>query len=430
MFSKRSLSDHLQLKLIMVLLLLFSFALGEVYRYILGLLSIIGLIMCIRYFNTLRSDPKIHLLLLLFLFIWIPMLIALVDAEYIRRSAAVTARFLIFPLAGIVLLYWILQPNMAKKLLWGTMGIVAFWTIDGLVQSVSGHDLLGLPSFGDGRLAGMFYPWPHLGVVLAIFLPVYLEGLYQLSLKFRWAWLLILPVLSIILLGGGRSSWMLTGVALCSYVIYYKLAGRPFAWLRGLLLGISCLFIAALTVWNVDWLSQRVNNTLGLFSGDYQLFSRATSERPPVWSTAWNMAGDHWFNGVGPRAFQSSYQQYSTAAGDPFINAPAGHPHLFVLEVAAETGLIGVIGYLVFLIFLVRQIASAIKSGHSHAVPWGLAAFVGAFPLSSTMSFYAYFSSCLIWTLVMIFVALSHQSTHNIPLMTERNHRSAETANE
>ena len=419
MFSKTSFVKNIDLKLVLVLVLLFSFSLGEVYRQLLVMISIPGIFLWIRRGRSLKNEPVIRFLILLFLCIWIPMLIALVDAGFFQRSASVTGRFLIFPLAGTVLLYWIIRPGMAKKLLWCTMGIVLFWTIDGLIQFTFDHDIFGNQAYPGGRLTGTFSHWPHLGVILAIFLPVYLEGIYQLSLKARWAWLFILPVFAVILLGGGRSSWMLTAVALIGYFVYFWRLGRSFSWRRGLLLGAITVIVASVTIWNVDWLSQRFNNTLGLFSGDYKLIRQATSERPPVWSTALNMSSDHWFNGVGPRAFQSLYHEYSTAVNDPFINAPAGHPHLFFLEVAAETGLVGIAGYIVFFVLLVRHIRTRMKTSHSDTVPWGLAGLVAAFPLSSTMSFYAYFSSCLIWTLIIIYIALSGPLSHSTPHVIE-----------
>jgi len=428
MINKASFSEYLDLKLAIVLLLLFSFSLGEVYRHLLAILAIAGIFLWIRHVKTLKHEPAVRLLIILFLCLWIPMLISLVDAGYIERSASATARFLIYPLAGATLLYWILQPSMAKKLLWGTMGIVLFWTIDGLVQFTSGYNIFGHPLYPGGRLTGMFSNWPHLGVILAVFLPVYLEGAYQLSLKSRWAWLLVLPVLIVILLGGGRSSWMLTAVALIGYCVYFFRAGRSFSWLRALSLGLTLVMVSTVTIWNVDWLSQRVNHTFGLFSGDFSLIRQATSERPPVWSTAWNMSGEHWLNGVGPRAFQYSYKEYSIMPDDPFINAPAGHPHLFLLEVAAETGLLGLIGYIVFLTILITKIQRTVKSQYSDAVPWGLSAIVAAFPLSSTMSFYAYFSSCLIWTLIIIFIALANPLSLPIQRVIEGGRHPLETS--
>lgn len=423
MFNKTSLLQHIDARFFMVLLLLLSFSLGEVYRQLLVIVAIFGIYLCIRRYKFLKQEPAIRFLILIFLCIWIPMLLALPDAEHLERSASVTGRFLIFPLAGSVLVYWILRPDMAKRLLWGTVGIMLFWTIDGLVQFTLGHDILGNPAYPNGRLTGTFSHWPHIGVILAIFLPVYLEGLYQLSLKTRWAWLLILPVLVVILLGGGRSSWMLTAIALIFYFIYFKNMGRRFSWLRSLLFGTISIALISVVTLNVEWLSQRVDSTLGLFSGDYKTFRLATSRRPPIWSTALNMSSRHWINGVGPRGFQSSYKEYSTTPDDPFLNEPAGHPHLFVLEVSAETGLIGITGYVIFFILLIRHMRFTTGSHYADVVPWGLAGLVAAFPLSSTMSFYAYFSSCLMWTLVIIYIALSRPLSRSEQYMAKDDNR-------
>lgn len=335
------------------------------------------------------------------------MLFALIDAEYVTRSARVTGRYLIYPLTGIVLLYWLLKPGMALKLLWGTVIVMLIWSVDGLIQFFTGSNLFGhTPSYGGIRLTGMFYPWPHLGVVLAILLPVYLEGLYRLSRKTSWAGLLILPVLAVILLGGGRSSWMLAIIAVIIYLVYFFMAGRRFSLLKFLILGVLSLSLIISIVWNVDWLNVRAKQTLEIFSEDYALVNRATSLRLPIWDTAINMSKAHWLNGIGARAFQNSYQDYSTP-DDPFYNEPAGHPHLFFLEVAAETGGIGIMAYLAFLAIIIRQIKATLKTVNEQAIPWGLAALIAAFPLSSTMSFYASFSSCLMWFLVIVFIAFS-----------------------
>jgi O-antigen ligase len=407
MIIKSPLPKNFDLRLITALLLVVSFSLGEVYRYLLVMLAIFGIFLVIRRYDSIKNVPGIRFLLLLFLCIWVPMLVALIDAEYLERSASVTGRFVIFPLAGIALLYSILRQDLTQKLLWGTCGIVILWTIDGLIQFIWGHDILGNPAYSDGRLTGTFSNWPHVGVILAIFLPVYLEGLYQMSMKSRWSWLLILPVLFVILLGGGRSSWVLTAIALIIYFIYFKKLGRQFSWRRSFLLAATSLVLFTVTTLNVDWLSQRVNTSLGIFSGDYKSFRLATSLRPPIWTTALNMSTHHWINGVGPRAFQSSYRKYSTMPDDPFLTNSAGHPHLYILEVAAETGLIGIAGYIIFFILVIRHMSTVMRSRYSNVIPWGIAGLVAAFPLSSTMSFYAYFSSCLMWTLFIIYIAFS-----------------------
>lgn len=410
-----SLSYQDTLRSVAILLLIFSFSLGELYRHLIVILAICGIYAWSRYFKPLNHEPATRLLIALFLCIWIPMLISLFDAGLITRSASVTARFLIFPLAGVIIMYWLLWPSMARILLWGTMGIMLFWTFDGLIQFSFGHDIFGHPAYISGRLTGTFANWPHLGVILAIFLPVYLEALYRLSQKSYWAWLLIIPVIAVILLGGSRSSWILTGVALIAYFICFQRAGRVFSWRRGFLLVVIAAFTVGAIIWNVDWLSQRVQNTMGLFSGDYTEIRQATSIRTPVWATALNMTTDHWFNGVGPRSFQSFYPQYTVMTDDPFIDQPAGHPHLFALEVSAETGLVGLAGYMIFFILLIRQFRNSLTLHHMDAIPWGIAGLVAAFPLSSTMSFYAYFSSSLMWTLIIIYIALDNPRGHSGP---------------
>ena len=64
----------------------------------------------------------------------------------------------------------------------------------------------------------------------------------------------------------------------------------------------------------------------------------------------------HWINGVGPRGFREVHAEYAPAH-DPYVQTGRSltHPHMFVLEIAAETGIVGLIGYLITFAVLIRR---------------------------------------------------------------------------
>ena len=153
----------------------------------------------------------------------------------------------------------------------------------------------------------------------------------------------------------------------------------------------------------LDWLQHRVTAVVNLFSGDYELVNEATSIRLPLWNSALQISEEHWVNGIGLRSYASAY--YDMAGDDVhhMFKGVNGHPHLFLLEVSSELGVIGVIGYGVFLIILLRACLIRVTS---IATPWAIATFLAAFPLSSTLALYSPFVSSIVWTLVIVWLLL------------------------
>jgi O-antigen ligase len=149
-------------------------------------------------------------------------------------------------------------------------------------------------------------------------------------------------------------------------------------------------------------LQNRIRVTLGLFSGDYATMNEATASRLNLWSTAVKIIHEHWFNGVGPRGYRYVYTQYS-AKDDPFHADGQTHPHQLVLEVLAETGLIGLGGLGVFCVVgfrFLRENALGLV-----LFPWYLGVIAATFPLNTHMAFYGSYWSSLIWWLILLVLA-------------------------
>ena len=118
---------------------------------------------------------------------------------------------------------------------------------------------------------------------------------------------------------------------------------------------ISCVIGVILT--STIMLNQptrdRFETTLGLFSFDYESINAATAFRLNIWQTAYSIFKERPINGIGPRGFRFIYHDYAKN-DDIFIisksnrlnylfskNLPPTHPHLLILEILVETGVIG-----------------------------------------------------------------------------------------
>ena len=156
---------------------------------------------------------------------------------------------------------------------------------------------------------------------------------------------------------------------------------------------------------------------MGLFSSDYEQIDLATAHRLPIWNTAVSMFRDNWINGVGPRGFRYAYRHYARP-DDFWVNLggiqPTTQPHQIILEVLAETGLIGCLGAALF-VYLFYRLVTRQKLLFS-IFPCLLAVFVAVFPFNTHMAFYSsYWGSMFWWLLVMAFLSASAAKTHAEP---------------
>ncbi|EXJ16809.1 O-antigen ligase family protein [Imhoffiella purpurea] len=389
----------LWLPLLAIGILLF-FSVGEMYRHTLALLAVIGLVEFVR--NPRQTQgPWFRWYLAAFLCIWIPILISLLDAEFLGASLTVAARYLIYLFAG----YFIVQRlNLAAHsdlILAGVLAVLSFWALDGMVQLAFGHNIFGREVFEQGRLTGML-PGVRLGIVLAIFSPLFLHALYRFGRRLPILWLLLIPYLTAILYGGSRVSWMLLVLGAILYGIFLRLIGTRID-RRKIIAGlVVTALICGVALAQSDWLRDRFTQLTGLVSGDYQAMNTAVSDRLPHWKAGYAMWEQNPVNGIGVRGFPDAYPRYS--GGD---ERHRSQPHLFLLEVGAETGTVGLAGYLLFFIVILSALWKMARAGRYEAMPWGMTLMVAAFPLSASLSLYAHFMSALICYLAILFFGIA-----------------------
>jgi O-antigen ligase len=384
-----------------------SFVLAQPFHHLFELpillMALLGLWLLLSHTRNVWAMPAVKPLLIVFACIWLPMLFSLTDAVNLSRSAQTTLVFLRYPLAGIFLIY-ALQDAISRKRLLRTTGVaISLGVLVMVILAITGHAY-------EGRVMGIPFPIAQL---LGALSPILFFWVLSEAQRKRWMWLILPLASSAMLFSGSRSSWIMFAVAFFLFLAQLLFLEKSILnWKSGLvallLLGIGVSFAI-----HAPTMKERIAQTAGLFSGNYAKANAATSLRLPIWTVAVHVAKDHWINGVGPRGFRYIYSQYvpkddywiaqtMTDKSGKVIHPGLGpnHPHQFLLEVAAETGVIGLLGYLIALIYWGRLAIQAIHKKTYDALAWMAAAFVAVMPINAHMALYASFWSCLVWWLV------------------------------
>ena len=384
---------------------LYLFISKSLYNVPMGIMAILGVYLVLAAPRTLLENPLIKTFGVLFLCLWIPMLLSLIDAVNPGRSVQTVLPYMRFLFIGIYVIYEFQSKPLWGKLNLGIFIIISFWCLDALIQYFFGIDLFGHP-YVPGTIHGVFYPEITIGHVTAALSPLYFHMIFTHSKRFRWLWLLLIPLFVIILLSGRRAAWIMLMVSMTGYALYLLKALDRTVLKRLAILGAAVFLVAALIIINSNSLKYRIQTTAGLFSTDYATIDKASAYRLTLWRTALAMIRDNWLTGIGPRGFRFVYTRYSDV-NNRFHYRGQTHPHQMVLEVLTETGVVGFAGLILFAYFFYRFIRKY-RLGMA-LYPYWLAVLVAIFPLNTHMAFYgSYWSSLFWWLMVLAFAASAH----------------------
>ena len=342
----------------------------------------------------------------LFFAYWLPQLVSSIDAVdqgRALRESLVDLRYLPF--------LWLAASAVAgpagrRTTFGGLAVIVALWTLDALVQVVSGTSPLfwgidalkqvisGRPMCsveqvaGLDRLGGVLGPCNlKLGVVLASLSPFLLYAAGRRLGSGGWiAAALLVGV--VVLFAGSRASWIT--FALVLLFSGWSLLG----WKR--LLGVFAAGAVALVVLSYfsPQVQQRVARTAQAWSVEGgEGMDTALSGRTRIWGAALCMAREHPVNGVGARGFRAAFPACDPEPGEPAVwgEGPAFHAHQIVLEILSETGGIGLLLWLAGAALAWRAWRFADAPARERARPAMLALAVTVFPLNTHLAFYSTF---------------------------------------
>jgi hypothetical protein len=331
----------------------------------------------------------------------IPGLLSLPGAVDFDRALSTAARFLAYGLAGLLFLR--LSPSESQwpnTVLWMT-GLLVLWSVDGIVQEWQGVSLSGYPLFtglpeGHKVTGSMGLDF---GPNLAMLSPFLFETLRLHGRRLPVLWLAV-PLLAVaVSLSASRYSALLLLVSamLCGAL-----------WVRGrssnhywtpvfvVVLSVGGLLLPILLV---PHLAERLLLLGGSLSSSGTEANVALAFRPELWKASWVLFTENWLNGVGLRGASGAMHPI-LAASDFFPDAMLSrtwHPHLGILEIAADTGLLGVLGYLLFLIMVARWMLATNTAGQGVATTFLCIALLAMFPLSSTLSMYSFPTGSVTW---------------------------------
>ncbi|KGO98134.1 O-antigen ligase family protein [Novilysobacter defluvii] len=353
---------------------------------------------------SLLSHQAWALTSVLFFAYWLPELVSAfdsVDPGRALREAAVDLRYLPF--------LWLVASAVANRpgrrtTFGGLAIIVAVWTVDALLQAVTGTSpvffgidaikqvISGRPmcSAEDvaavDRLSGILGPCNlKLGIVLASLSPF---ALFWTGRRLgTLGWVAAAAAIGIVvLLAGSRASWV-------TYALVLAISGwRLLGWRRLLVVfGVGAVLLGALTVGSPD-VRERVVRTTQLVQGDEGV-DQALSGRSRIWGAALCMAREHPFNGVGARGFREAFPACDP---DPDVapawgEGPAYHAHQIVLEVVSETGFFGLLLWLAGAALAWRAWRFADAAARERARPAMWALVVTVFPFNTHLAFYSTF---------------------------------------
>ena len=376
--------------------LFFTLSLSSATRQFIWLMSLVGIAMCARdpkaFFGT-DGIRRFWVVLSCFL---IPAILSLFDAINLERAASGVVRFVAYGFAVWVMLQIKLDRKESQRMMSLLGAVLMIWVVDGLAQLLTGLSVFGNPLIeldsGHTLVTGSFRT--GYGSTLAILAPFFLEALRRGRGGISTS-VLSLPLFATIVMSGNEASILHALCALCGYglVLYRVERGADIgAWLISLAV-CFCVAIVAGSVLTETFIA----SASGQAATDTY---RALEYLPDFWMSAWSGFLDHWVNGVGIRGWGSLAVALDNVSN--LAVTDRWHPHLFLLEVAVDTGVPGLIGYLLFFVFLGRRLFDK----RIEIALCSLVVMLALFPLNSAVSFYSYFSGNFLFLTLALLITL------------------------
>lgn len=353
----------------------------------------------------LLSSPAWALTSILFLGYWLPQAFSAFDAidpATAWRKTAAGLRYLPFmwlvaiavatpqrrrlTLGGVALITAVWTVDALAQAAFGSSAL--FWSLDQLKQLVSGHGLCNAAEVAAvDRLSGVLGPCNlKFGQVLASLSPFLLFAAARRA--GLWGWGVAAAAVGVVLvLAGSRAAWL-------TYALVVAYSGWRLLGARALIGCLAIGLVAAVAIgFGSSQVRERVARTAMAWEGDGDGVNQALSGRAQIWAAAGCMIADHPVNGVGARGFRDAYPGCNPApqAQEVWGEGPALHAHQIVLEILAETGVLGLLLWLAAAAQAWRAWRFAPLPARERARPAMLALAVTVFPLNTHLAFYSTF---------------------------------------
>lgn len=336
------------------------------------------------------EEPWVKPYLVLAALFLIPLVLSAFTAWVLKRHLEIIIQWVCYIALGLALVSMLRIRLNENLLLYGMAALVMFAAFDGLIQFVIGYNILGNPLVG-GRVTGVFYPHLKLSIDLAHLSPFVFEAIRRYAKPGGWrslAWLMIVPLVFAIFLGGSRSGWVVLFVISVLYAAYL-LYRREFPVKTFFLVGTVTLFTIFVGMQLSSSVEQRVDQTLMAFSGDIEDINVAGSNRVEVYRAALAVILAHPWLGVGESGFDEAVVPLGidsrVVLGDV---KRLRHAHFHLLDVPLQTGIIGLIGYLIAFAWLVKRAWQAARHPNAMAFAMAVGVAVAMMPINTHYSFY------------------------------------------
>ena len=372
---------------------------GRTVEYATILMAILGLVLVVNKKTRLETWSRAsQMYALLFMLFWLPMAISLLSAVNFPKTLSHVVEYVRFFFAGLFVLFALKEEKIRDIVMTGLAVIVGFWLADTLIQRVYGVDLFARTPVM-GRVSGPFKGL-HMPIHLTLLLPMVLAHLRS-RFKSYIFWLFFVLSLLVLFWAGSRASWiaLLWGAFLYGvYVLKYS-PKKPYAFLAVLVVSIGIVFTAA---YHYDSsFKERMNRSLLAFDGSYKSVNVASSNRLPIWEAGARVFLDSPITGIGARGFRFVYQDFANKQ-NPFKNTLMPHPHLFVLEILVETGMIGFFAMIWALALIVKMGARSLPTANLVQVAAFITLCIAFFPLNTHVALYGGSYSQLAWLMTAI----------------------------
>lgn len=401
-FSHKKSKIILSLYLSTLILLPFS-RLAELPILILAIIGVQGLFI---HKLTLKNNQQFTTLSLIFACYFFAVFISSFDSYWQQKTLIVALSSFRFYFASIALILYVNSVHF-KSLLKIIAIITVFWACDAMLQYLIGFDIIGRTSYA-GRLTGIFGEHHvKLGPVLAFLLPIVMIGLINQKSGIRWASIFVIVL--VIILSGTRSAWIMAFVTLLAYWFHHVKQRRFQLLLKSAV--VSLIMIMSLWFISPEF-KQRIDRSLTALDGTHSGLDFALANRLPIWSTAWHMIEKHPINGIGAHAFREAYPEFASENDVWQQQGGVGmHAHHWLLEILADTGLIG----LLLISFAIFKLATYIRRNTNENYTWAyMVALITMFlPITSTYSIFASFWSICIWFVGAGLILVSNKESYS-----------------
>jgi len=384
----------------------------------LALLALLGIAIFVRQLATsktiLHEDKALHVFMRCVFFLWVPMLLSAADAVAPGMTWKATGLYALYVMAGLALLA-LLRLLPVYRLVYGLLTLVImFWALDGVVQTLIGFDLFGVPLDRPEAVHGhasSFFSRPNVyGFYMGMLATLPLYTLYLLDAPRRLQGLVLLLLTAGVLVGAARGGWVMYAWALLPYLylVFVKPARHPW---RVALITVAAAVLMFLAVLQVSpGMQERLSRSEGFGQWDYQSVNRASSMRLDIWVAAIDMGVQHPLNGVGVNSFEKTFRPYLPPQATWPDDVDASHPHHAVLEIWSGAGVPGLLGFVLVWLALWRLWRQASPEQRTLALPVLIPLAVLWWPVNTHRGFYASeLASLTLFLMAFSVAALTHR---------------------